>query len=266
MPNLITKRRIIFSGVKYSREAEEWFGVLSTQPSGVIKTIYDKYYFRPLVGTGIFAELDRFFEFGGEIEANGLISLKNPTTATAASKAGTSTWTQFQGNAGNGIDGFINTNYNPNTQGVKLTLNSTSIFGYSRSDMNDASALIACSDATHQLWLFPRSAGNIVLRVNSAGGSTSAAVADSHALFASVRLASNSVKGYKRGVEVATNTTVSAGIPSANLYVGALNNNGAGANFSTRQISTAGAGSGAINHLTLYTIIQAFRTQLQTQV
>lgn len=269
MANLITKRRIIFSGINYSRQAEEWFGVLSSQPSGVMKTIYDNYYFKPLVRTGIFAELDRFFEFGGEIEANGLISLKNPTTATAATKVGTVTWTQFQGGAGNGVDGYYNFNYIPSSDGVKFTQDSASAFFYSRTnnvgafvDMGSADAALA--NGTLLVARFTGDAQSI--RVNAATAVTLSANTNSQGFYMAKRTASNALEGFKNGVSTGSGTVASTGLSSRRIYLGGYNSNGTLTNPTTRQYSNGGTGSSNINEVTLYNIVQAFRSQLQTQV
>ena len=50
------------------------------------------------------------------------------------------------------------------------------------------------------------------------------------------------------------------------MYVLAFNNNGAAANFSTRQLSLSAIGSGVVNQSTFYTAVQALGTSIGWQV
>lgn len=58
------------------------------------------------------------------------------------------------------------------------------------------------------------------------------------------------------------NTTDSSTLINNNMYVLALNSNGTASNFSARQLSVSGIGSGIINQSTFYTTLQVLGTSL----
>src|SRR5688572_25513160 len=111
MPNPIINRRVVMSGVIYSPEAQAYFNALAVQPSPTQKKRLDDYIFKPLVAAGIFAELDRLWVFASETQANGLVSLVNPTS-TLASEVNSPAWVQFQGYTTGGT-AYINTGVAP---------------------------------------------------------------------------------------------------------------------------------------------------------
>lgn len=268
MPNIIVNRRVVLSGSAgyvFTPEAEEFFSYLVVQPSPEQKIRYDQYLFRPLLDAGIFTELDRIWVPAAELEQHGTISLVNPSS-TALTLVNAPTWTQLEGWNGNGTTQYININLTLSAA-TKFTQNSGCMFAYCRDNKNTDDVIIGANTATIFSYLLPRTiGGNFVFRLNSSSVSTTVAVADSFGLTSIARLASNSVKGYKRGIEVSSNTTASNGRPNINTYVLANNTNGVASNFSTRQASFWGLGSGGINQGTLETIMTGYMTAIGKNV
>lgn len=71
---------------------------------------------------------------------------------------------------------------------------------------------------------------------------------------------------YKNGASILATTSVSTSRPAFNIYLGARNTDGTATNFSQRELAMASIGSGltAGETSTLYTLIQAFQTNLNT--
>ena len=78
---------------------------------------------------GVWAKLDVFYVFAVDNNASAFATLnwKNPN-ANQASIASSPTFVNNGGFQGNGTSSFIDTNYNPSTQGVNYTLNNASIY------------------------------------------------------------------------------------------------------------------------------------------
>lgn len=84
-----------------------------------------------LKSTGVWAKLDVFYVFaqdGGSSFAT--LNWKNPA-ANQAGIASSPTFTSNQGFTGNGTSSYIDTNFNPATQGVQYTLNNASRYFFS---------------------------------------------------------------------------------------------------------------------------------------
>jgi hypothetical protein len=206
------------------------------------------------------AEFDRLGIMGLQNSIAARTSFVNPTS-TMLTLVNSPTFTAGLGYNGNGTTSYLNTNYNPNTQGVKYTLNSSSIFIYSRTNLNSTVLDIGCSVAGNQSILDIRDGGSFFSGINQVGN-ISSANSDSSGLFVGRRTASNAVAQFKNGVQTQTGAGVSTLVPNLNFYVGCLNNSGAAALFSPRQLSAYGCGSGVINQSTFYTALQALATTL----
>ena len=94
---------------------------------------------------GIWAKLDTFAMFANDGGSNfGLIDWKRLTTYTAVNSP---TFTSNVGFQGNGSSAWINTNYNPTTNGVNYVLNKASVWMYKyTAGTNGASQLISTND------------------------------------------------------------------------------------------------------------------------
>jgi hypothetical protein len=81
-----------------------------------------------LKSTGVWAKLDVFYVFAQDGGADfGTLNWKNPN-ANQANIASSPTFVVNGGFQGNGTSSFIDTNYNPTTQGVQYGLNNASIY------------------------------------------------------------------------------------------------------------------------------------------
>jgi len=210
-----------------------------------------------------FTEFDRLWIHGLGNSVAARTSLANPTS-TMITAVNSPTFTANQGYNGNGTS-YLNSNYNPVTNGVKFTQNNASMFIYSLTNLSNVSFDIGQTSATTKSFLITRyTDGNSYypLNVNSGLGSPGGAVANSLSLYSIIRTASNLQRLYKAGALVVTSTTTSAALINNNIFMCAYNATGTASSFSTRKYSASGFGSGIINQTTFYTALQALGTSI----
>jgi len=208
------------------------------------------------------SEFDRLWVHGLQNEIAAKTSIINPSS-TIISNVNSTTFTAGQGFTGNGSTMYLDTNYNPNTQGVKYTMDDASFGVYSRTNSNSPSVEMGCLDGpTNTNYLGLREAGINYTKINTQGAFVINPVADSLALFANVRVDSGNSSPYKRGVTPGPTANLSFGVPNANFFILATNLNGVAAGWSTRQLSLSFIGSGAINQLNFYNAVQTLGTAL----
>lgn len=268
MSNTLSNRRISLGmSSNYSKEAKLYFGTLSVQPSSIQKLRLDRFLFRPLVATGIYSQLDRLWVFASETQANGLVSLVNPT-ATLVTEVNSPTWVQYQGYDFNGTTQYLNSQTNLSTL-TKYQLDSATTFLYSRQNNTSSGADFGSTGAaaaqnTAQ-WL--RFTDNkMYWSMNDTGAASNVANTDSSGGFQVSRTGSTALTIYRNGSSIATDTEVSTTVGSQPPYIGALNGNGTAVSFCNRQLSVVAIGSGNINASIFYSIIQNYMIQVGANV
>ena len=212
-----------------------------------------------------FAEFDRLWIHGLSNSVAARTSLANPTS-TMITAVNSPTFTASQGYNGNGTNSYLNTNYNPTTNGVKYTLDSASLYVYSRTNLNAFKIDIGHCNATSYSTLDIRDAGSFYRSINQVGFISAVGVANSLGLFSGVRVGTLDVRSYKNGTSISTDTTASSTLINNNIYVLALNNNGPTSFYSPRQLSLSAIGSGVVNQANFYTAVQALGTSIGWQV
>ena len=176
-------------------------------------------------------------------------------------------WTHSaNGATPNGTNGFANTYLVPSSV---LSLNSTHISCYTRTNTTVSAPLLSSEDATtynNGLFIWPKYSGNLYsVRINDNSSDSATAVANTQGLHLATRTASN-VKKYRHNTtQIFANTTASTSLNTSSIYVGASRNN---ANYSTHQTAFASIGDGLTDTeaANLYTAVQAFQTKLSRQV
>ena len=171
------------------------------------------------------------------------------------------------GVTGNGTSAYLNTNYNQTTAGDSL--NSAHLSFYSRTNVNTAQVEIGLQTpipTTYNL-LELRTAGITYFSINTSGLPTYTD-ANSLGFYVGNRQAATDLDLWKNGTKVINGTTASSVLPNANIYIGAFNNNGAAALFSTKECALASIGDGLTDTqaLDFYTNVQTFNTTLSRQV
>jgi hypothetical protein len=185
-----------------------------------------------LKSDGIWTKLDRLWIFAAENTQSALTDLKGLDLAT---ENNTPTFTVDRGYVCDS-NKFLGSTFNPATDGVNLTTNSISVGAWMRILATDGSmgntiawAPCGASDGAQEITLIQKSAafggtsGVILPNVNISG------TANVTGLIHGNRSGASAAEFYQNGVQTATSGNASAALVSREQYMGAENNNGAGA-------------------------------------
>lgn len=211
-------------------------------------------------------EFDRLWIHGLSNQIAARISLVNALTADLITNVNSTTFTASEGFTGNGTTMYLDTNYNPSTNGVKYTLNNFSMGGYNTQNLSSVSqAIIGGGNGANAYAdvVLKTSTSELWSDVNT-GGAMRSTLTDSSGLITVARTTSNLSKQYAKGVElpvVSGNTQAALNIPNVNLYL--LGNNFGGLfNQSSNTLALSFIGSGAIDQTQFYTDVQTLGTTL----
>ena len=204
-----------------------------------------------------------------DIKAQMKFNLKDSRDLDAAFRltwGGGGSWSS-NGYTPNGINGFADTKLIPNTT---LSLNSTHISGYLRTNLNsDAPILSSENSGTYNngLYIWAKQVMfGYSIRINdntSQPGGTN--TDDIRGLHVALRTASNIKKYILNNIEKFNVTTASTALNTSSIYIGASRNN---ANYFNNQIAFASIGDGLTDTeaANFYTAVQTFQTTLGRQV
>ena len=217
--------------------------------------------FETSLGTDIL-EFDRLWIHGLSNNIAARTSFVNPLS-TIISAVNGPTFTPNLGYTGDGTSSYLNTNFNPATQGVKYTLNSASGFTYIQQDIiSSGAAFGAIVAADISVLLYPQFIANLPIYYINNVGTDSYGSANSQGLLSFIRRNSLNIEFYKNGVINASNPKASSLIPSTNIYICGRSTAGVFTNGFTGTISATGLGSNSYNQLNFYNALQALATSL----
>lgn len=175
---------------------------------------------------------------------------------TLMTNVNSTTFTAGIGFTGNASTMYINTNYNPSTQGVKYTLNNCSFGVYHNNLVQDGGAHGWYAGGAQTLLYLPPGL-NLYVSMNDISATTSdKAITDG--LLVNYRDSSTHITAVVNGSEstpVAQNSVV---IPNENVRL----LSGSGALFNASTISISFLGSGNIDQAAFYTATQTLATTL----
>jgi hypothetical protein len=228
---------------------------------------------KTLVDGGVWLELDRLSVFASH--ASGVDSLIDWIHPSVAANnfilVNAPAWVQYQGYTGNGTTQYIDSNFEPSTDGVNFLQNSALVGMYSRTELSNISYDIGLTPASNSdIQLRSRFPGDLIASQLNNSGSNTVVNASSLGLFCISRFIAASFDVYKNGVNLTTEVGASIAPGSGNIFFGAYNMDGLGtpAGFSTRQYSMGviGGNLDAPKQLILYNAFQALMTYYGTQV
>jgi hypothetical protein len=231
----------------------------ATQQSAINQLVVD------LKGYSIWTKMKALYPFVGGTASTHKFNLKDPRDLDAAYRLVFSGgWTHSStGALPNGTNAFANTFLVPNSV---LSLNSTHISSYLRTNLNSDAPILSAENAasySNGLYIWPKQVlFGYSIRINdntSQGGGTN--TDDIRGLHIASRTASN-VKKYRLNTSQKFSvTTASQGLNTDSIYIGASRNN---ANYFNNQIAFASIGDGLTDteELNFYTAVQAFQTTL----
>jgi hypothetical protein len=234
------------SSVTYSTEyqaiLDRWTVLGITLPDATRKA-KDDAHIVSLKALGIWALLDIYFVLASHDSDAATVNWKTPASFQCT-KVAAPAFVANQGFTGNGSTSYLNTNWIPGTNGVNFTQNAGSFGCFVNTTVAEAGVDIGSQNTSgnNASYVITRSATNTtVTRVND--GASLSVANTAGGMFLSQRTASNARRTFKNGVSATSDTQVSQSRNLFNFYIGCLNNAGATANFSTKQISMGFAGA-----------------------
>jgi hypothetical protein len=166
----------------------------------------------------------------------------------------------------NGTSAFMNSNLIPSGN---VGQDDAHLSVYSRSNVTTSSIVdIGCLN-TVRFYIISNFGGASYVSLNGLGDPVGTTMTDTRGLIVSTRINATTVKMYRNGSVQSTVTQVSTGVNTVQpVYVGAYNNAGTSAFWSTREYALASIGLGLTDTQAsnLYTAVQTFQTTLSRQV
>jgi hypothetical protein len=266
------KQIFILDGIGYDTDALAF--VNAAQISSSVQKIAVNNLVKNLKGSGLWSKMTTVYPFVGGSAVSHKFNLKDPRDVNAAYRLnffGGVTHDQ-NGVSFNGTNGFADTNLVCSTA---LVLNDTHHSYYSRS--NEAASgtkveLGANASATGQFRMSLRATSDLfqAYSYNSTfnAGNARATVSDTRGLFLQSRTGSANHFIQRNGSTLYTNTGNGGALPALSHFIGAWNNAGVPANYTTKQCGwcSIGAGLTSTEASSLYTIVQLFQTSLSRNV
>jgi hypothetical protein len=226
-----------------------------TQKSAIITLVTD------LKAYGIWTKFKAIYPIVGGTASQHKYNLKDPRDLDAAFRLNFSTgWTHSStGMLPNGTSAFADTFLNTSTQ---LNVNSHSFGMYSRTNNTTGSQAIGSFDNTPRFLQNNLSLGNFVSGLVSSIISYTANPSTS--LLMLTRTSSTLSKAFRAGVLLGQETVTMGTLPTFTFYLGARNNAGTPALYSSHQCAFAFIGDGLTDTeaANFYTAVQAFQTTL----
>lgn len=247
----------------YDADAITYFNTVTTPFSAARKAIINTLV-TTLKADGNWTKLDRLWLLATEAQDQALISLVNPAS-TAMTLVNAPSFVADQGFTGDGATSYINTQYNPSSDGSQFTLNNCSFGIYARSNAGIYNMFHGCDNGTDHVLLAEKNAsGNIRFALNNVTFHDTAVT--SLGFYVANRTASNATAGLRNSSTIVSDTDVAVAVPNLKAYILCRNSSGTPSSFSGEQYSIFYFGSGSINQSAFYTAIQNYMTSLGSAV
>ena len=222
-------------------------------------------------GFGIWTKMKAIYPFVGGTASTHKWNLKDPQDLDAAFRlVFNGGWTHdSNGVQGNGVNGYGDTKFNPNT-GYSVNDNAH-ISVYSRSNQSAVDSDFGVQDATYLILSIRRSdqSNNSFFGVNTTNFSIYNADPNSLGLYIANRIGT-SQKAFKNSSIVVSSTNASGTRPNFNLFLSNLNFGGTPnvGLYSNKQFAFASIGDGLTDTdaANFYTAVQAFNTTLARNI
>lgn len=217
-------------GTAFDPDAQAWIDRMTIPTDTVKDAINDLIVDEKAAGTNNFSKWD--YSLALNIGAiNSLIDAKGKTgTANGGGTFG------VPGYDLNGTNAYIDTNFNPATDGVNYTLNDGAIIIFIKTKSVVTRAAVGSIDGTGKLGYFENNSTTILGNLNCAN-QTFTVAPDDDSLFSVYRVDGTNIKLDKDGVNVGTEAEGVTSVPSRNIFLGALNNNGTAGFFHSGVLS-----------------------------
>jgi hypothetical protein len=219
-----------------------------------------------LKAQGLWTKIDRLWLFAAENNQSARVDLVGRVTATVVNSP---TFTADRGYAGNGTSSYINTGYNPFSNGVAWQLNSAHLGAYNRSIRTDGLSYVdaGANDGVAFAHVYSRLSGGRSGVINDTSGiGTTSPNSSGFGLVTRTGVTANEL--FYNGVSVGANATASIKAPAVPVFVFARNDGGSPGFLSADQMAalTCGGGLSPAEALAYYNTIQAHMTSIGAQV
>ena len=231
----------------YEAESEAIFAAMGTTPNDARKTLIDNLV-KGLKDDGVWTLLDFFYLLAAHAENSSLLNWINPGTFDATNVSSTA-FEVDRGYTGDGTADYLNSNYNPNTDGINYVLDDASFGVYVRTNVSEDAIDIGARDKTP-----PQALISLITRANTWGVETwtrvnelsamTVASTDSRGFYISTRTGTNQRDCYKNETNIISDNQVSVKLVDKEIYILCRNENGVPGYYSTKQIAAAFTGSG----------------------
>jgi hypothetical protein len=219
---------------------------------------FDTWFFKPAVAAGnILTELDRFNLYCGLVGSEVAARTNMIKSAHFVTPVSSPTFDN-NGYRSSGTS-YLNLNYNPKTQGVKLTQNSASVFAVVKNpSFASQFRFIGAFNSTfaNQLAMVRNIAPNLYGAVNTGGGTLNTNTTTSGNVFLATRRASSANQDTIINASIVNSAQLSTDIPNLNQFELVINSNGTPFGpYDTMSHLCSGHGSGSLNISGLQTIL-----------
>ena len=250
---------MIVVGENYHSETVKYFNSLSAKPSKVRQRSYDNM-IRSLIAAGFWSGMDRLGIFAAEIQASGLIDVRDPTKACTAENS--ITWTADRGYTGDAISMYVRIGEAFGSAGSNYVLNDAMVGVWvnlqgAGAGLKPALGVVGGDRPK----INPSTGSSGTGCINSTSGTSIPTGAATRTGFWTMeRTASNAVEIFRNGISQNTNTTAST---TLNTQDGALLR--LASTYSNDRVGLFCAGKslgGATNQLAFYNILNTFMTDI----
>jgi len=246
----------------YDVDAKALFARMTTAPTSTRKRLISNL-IRALKVAGVYDKLDVLYVLAAHDGQAARLNWK--ADAYNLTAVNSPTFTADRGYAGDGATTNLTTGWIPSSNGVNFVQDSASFGIWSRTARAAASAaqLGGNGAAGGKVNLFTRFSGDLAFaRVNEnpEGGSVSNASSDG--FISADRAAAGARKTYRNGSSLGSTSQSSTTVPTVEMYLSSVNNNGTPATRSTDQLAAAffGGSLGDAGHSAFYTALNTYMT------
>lgn len=244
-------------GLSVLTETQTILTALSTQPANALKYAMDDAV-RNLIYNDIWNDLDVLQIYATQAQADALLNWKAPGTFNA-SLSGTNTFTAYQGIAGDGTTGYINTGFNPTVAAGKYALNDAHVGAWLKSSGAANSYEIGGAVGFGgNVYVQSRTTGDRAAgRINDASPLNVTGVIDGSGHIGMNRSSSSARQMFRNGALAGSDTQASTSIPFGNLASLFYNNI-----YSAKQVAAfhCGRSMSATKWAALEAILRTFMT------
>jgi hypothetical protein len=210
-----------------------------------------------LIADGIWAKLDVLWVLAAHDAQAARLNWKTPASF-ALTAVNSPTFTTDRGYAGNGTTSYLDTGWDPATNGSNYTQNNASFGLWSRTSGQSAVNLMGTGTANVCTIVSRNTSDQSSHRINTAGLGVGAASLDGSGFWHAERTASSASAIYKNGALEVAGAQTSAALSSSDFNLGRVNTT----QFATTQFAAAfmGASFSSGERSAFYTALQTYMT------